>query len=224
MVGLIYTGDLSVGQLFSIMMYSFYIFNPLYELGTVATTYYEAKGSLEAVDDFLKQTAEVKAENPKKVEKVQDIIFDDVSYAYQDRDLDAVKDITLSISQGKKVAFVGPSGSGKSTIIKLLTGLYAPKKGTLALNDTSYVDLDRDYFRQKIGLVLQETQLFAGTIKENLLFANPDATDEDLHNALLESQADYLVTRNPEGLDRVAANVEALAMWWHFSTEAKLKN
>lgn len=201
MVVLIYKGDLSVGQLFSIMMYSFYIFNPLYELGTVATTYYESKGSLEAVDDFLKQTAEAKALNPKRIEKVQQISFDDVSYAYQDRDVDAVSQITLDIPQGKKVAFVGPSGSGKSTIIKLLTGLYVPKKGTLALNDTSYVDLDRDYFRQKIGLVLQETQLFAGTIKENLLFANPDATDADLHAALLESQADYLVTRNPEGLD-----------------------
>ncbi len=200
-VWLIYKGNLSVGQLFSVMMYSFYIFGPMYELGTVATTYYESKASLEAVDEFLKQTAEAKAENPKRIEKVQAISFDDVSYAYQDRDIDAVKDITLQIPQGKKVAFVGPSGSGKSTIIKLLTGLYVPKKGTLALNATSYVDLDRDYFRQKIGLVLQETQLFAGTIKENLLFANPEATDTDLHEALLESQADYLVSRNPEGLD-----------------------
>lgn len=201
MVWLIYQGNLSVGQLFSVMMYSFYIFGPMYELGTVATTYYEARASLEAVDNFLKQTAEVKSDNPQKVDHVETINFEGVSYAYQDRELDAVSNITLHIPQGKKVAFVGPSGSGKSTIIKLLTGLYVPKQGTLALNDISYVDLDRDYFRQKIGLVLQETQLFAGTIKENLLFANPDATDADLHAALVESQADYLVSRNDAGLD-----------------------
>ncbi len=201
MVVLIYQSKLSVGQLFSVMMYSFYIFGPMYELGTVATTYYESKASLEAVDDFLKQEIEIKAENPKRVESIDSINFDTVSYAYQDRDIDAVTDITLHIPKGKKVAFVGPSGSGKSTLIKLLTGLYVPKTGFLSLNNISYVDLDRDYFRQKIGLVLQETQLFAGTIKENLLFANPLATDSDLHTALVESQADYLVSRNEKGLD-----------------------
>lgn len=201
MVWLIYQGNLSVGQLFSVMIYSFYIFGPMYELGTVATTYYETKASLGAVDEFLKQTAEAKALSPKQVTAFDSVSFGGVSYAYESRDVNAVNDITLTIPKGKKVAFVGPSGSGKSTLVKLLTGLYVPQTGTLSLNDISYVDVDRDYFRQKIGLVLQETQLFAGTIRENLLFANPQATDEDLRLALTEAQALYLIDRNKEGLD-----------------------
>lgn len=201
MIWLIYKGNLTVGQLFSTMMYSFYIFGPMYELGTVATTYYEAKASLEAVDAFLQQKAEVKSLIPKKFETIERIAFNDVSYGYTSRELLAVSDIKLEIPKGKKVAFVGPSGSGKSTLIKLLTGLYIPQTGSLMLNDISYTDLDRDYFRQKIGLVLQETQLFAGTIRENLLFANPTANDDDLRKALKESEALYLIDRNKEGLD-----------------------
>lgn len=201
MVWLVYQGNLSVGQLFSVMIYSFYIFGPMYELGTVATTYYETKASLGAVDEFLNQTVEAKALSPKQFDSFKNISFADVSYTYESREAQAVDTINLSISQGQKIAFVGPSGSGKSTLIKLLTGLYVPQQGKLSLNDIPYEDLDRDYFRQKIGLVLQETQLFAGTIKENLLFANPNATDEDLENALSEAQALYLVERNKEGLD-----------------------
>lgn len=201
MVWLVYQGNLSVGQLFSVMIYSFYIFGPMYELGTVATTYYETKASLGAVDEFLNQTVEAKALSPKQFDSFKNISFTDVSYTYEGREAQAVDTINLSISQGQKIAFVGPSGSGKSTLIKLLTGLYVPQKGALSLNTIPYEDLDRDYFRQKIGLVLQETQLFAGTIKENLLFANPDATDKDLENALSEAQALYLVERNKEGLD-----------------------
>lgn len=201
MVYLIYKGSLSVGQLFSIMMYSFYLFGPMYEFSTVATAYYEAKASLEAVDAFLKQEIEAKAENPKQVDRVESINFDGVSYSYQGRDVEAVKEITLHIPKGRKIAFVGPSGSGKSTLMKLVTGLYNPASGTLTLNGISYNDIDRDYFRQKIGLVLQETQLFAGTIRDNLLFANPKASEDDLRTALSEAQALYLIERNPEGLD-----------------------
>lgn len=201
MVWLIYKGNLSVGQLFSVMMYSFYIFGPMYELGTVATTYYEARASLETVDEFLNQKAEEKALSPKVVDHIENITFKNVSYSYQSRQEETVKDINIQITKGKKVAFVGPSGSGKSTLIKLLTGLYTPKIGEIVLNNIPYPEIDRNYFRQRIGLVLQETQLFAGTIRENLLFANPNATDQDIRNALVESQAEYLVDRNKEGLD-----------------------
>lgn len=201
MVWLIYKGELSVGQLFSIMMYSFYVFGPLYALGEVATTYYESKASLESINDFLDQPKEIHSENPQQVDKIQAISFNNVSYTYTGRDSEAVKNISFTIKKGQKVAFVGPSGSGKSTLIKLITGLYIPEGGNLSLNGISYSQIDKDYFRKKIGLVLQETQLFAGSIKDNLLFAYTSATDNDLKNALRDAQALYLVERNKEGLN-----------------------
>jgi ATP-binding cassette subfamily B protein len=137
----------------------------------------------------------------KLTEEIDSFNFKNVSYGYTSREELAVKDITLSIAKGKKVAFVGPSGSGKSTLVKLLTGLYIPKQGTISLNNTPYANLDRDYFRQKIGLVLQETQLFAGTIRENLLFVNPEATDEKCLDVLKRSASDSILVRAKQGLD-----------------------
>lgn len=201
MLWLIFTKAISLGELFAILFYSFYIFGPLYELGTVSANYYEAKASLEAVDVFLKREPEEKPIQPKIFETVDSISFNNVSFSYQDKDSEAVKNISLTIKKGSTVAFVGPSGSGKSTIIKLLTGLYVPKEGTIAVNAISMKDIAKDILRKKIGLVLQETQLFAGTIKENLLFANPEATDADVINALTEAQAEYLITRNTEGIE-----------------------
>lgn len=201
MLWLIFTKAISLGELFAILFYSFYIFGPLYELGTVSANYYEAKASLEAVDVFLKREPEEKPAHPKIFESVDSVSFKNVSFSYQDKDTDAIKNISFNIKKGSTVAFVGPSGSGKSTIIKLLTSLYSPKEGDITINNISMKDIAKDLLRKKIGLVLQETQLFAGTIKENLLFANPDATDASIIGALTEAQAEYLITRNAEGIE-----------------------
>lgn len=198
---LVYTKGISLGELFAVLFYSFYIFNPLYELGTVSANYYEAKASLEAVDEFLKRLPDPKPGNPIKLKVLESIAFQKVSFTYKSQESEALQEIDFTIQKGETVAFVGPSGSGKSTIIKLLTRLYQPASGFVLYNGMSLDAIDADLLRRSIGLVLQETQLFAGTIRENLLFANPEATDEDCLHALKEAQADSLVSRSNLGLD-----------------------
>jgi ATP-binding cassette subfamily B protein len=107
----------------------------------------------------------------------------------------------LTIRGGQTIALVGPSGSGKSTVVKLLVGLYQPTSGTLAFNGIPLAQLAMPTLRQRIGLVLQETQLFAGTIRDNLLFARPDAADADCHRALGQANVSEILHRGGEGLD-----------------------
>lgn len=198
---LIFKTSISLGELFAILFYSFYIFNPLYELGTVSNNYYEAKASLELVDEFLKRIPEETPENPTPIKSIENISFKNVSFSYQDKNIEALKDISFSIKKGQTVAFVGPSGSGKSTIIKLISGLYHSEKGEISVNNTAIKNIDIETFRRRIGLVLQETQLFAGTIRENLIFANINATENELIEAMKKSEAYTLIERSPLGLD-----------------------
>ncbi len=201
MMYLVFQNALSVGQLFSVMLYSFYVFGPLYELGTVATNYYEAKASLLNVSAFLDKIPDYEPENPKKLETITHIQADNISFRYKTRDTDALTNIVFEAKKGETIAFVGPSGSGKSTIVKLLTRLYMPDTGMLSINDTDYKLLGGSALRQRIGLVTQETQLFAGTIGENLRFAKSDVTDEEANQALREAQAFAIIERTGEGLD-----------------------
>jgi ATP-binding cassette subfamily B protein len=132
---------------------------------------------------------------------VESISFENVEFQYASGSTPAVENISLTIREGERVAFVGPSGSGKTTLLKMIAGLYRPTKGKLAINKVDSEGLDYEDFRRHIGLVSQETQLFAGTIRENLLFVNPDATDEDCRNAMAHAAASGLLTRGGEGLD-----------------------
>lgn len=201
MLWLIYTGQISLGEFFSLLFYSFFIFNPLSMLGDVSTSYQETKASLEKLEEILAQPAEAKPENPIAVNDINDINFDKVSFAYQSGTDEALKDISLNIQAGKTVAFVGPSGSGKSTTIKLIVGLYQPAAGQITFNATPGNKIDFVALRNRIGLVAQDTQLFAGTIRENLLFVRPEATDSEAVHALKSASAHSLLERGEKGLD-----------------------
>ncbi len=201
MLWLIFKNAISVGQLFSLFIYSFYIFSPLQELGNIATKYYETKASLEAVENFLSMTPVPKVENPIHLEKIQTISFNKVSFKYESGPTNAVQQVSFTVKAGETIAFVGTSGSGKSTIIKLLTGLYLPTEGSININSVDIQKLDSTTLRERVGLVLQETQLFAGTIRENLLFVDPTVTDDQCIDALKRSQVISLVERSGLGLD-----------------------
>lgn len=201
MLWLIYTRQITLGEFFSLLFYSFFIFNPLSMLGDVSTSYQETRASLEKLDEILKQEKEKHAANPKPIDDIKSIAFKDVSFAYQSGNGNALQNINLSIQSGKTVAFVGPSGSGKSTTVKLVVGLYHPTKGRVEFNGVSSNEIDLIALRNRIGLVAQETQLFAGTIRENLLFVRPDATDADAIDALKAASATSLIERGEKGLD-----------------------
>jgi ATP-binding cassette, subfamily B, bacterial len=203
MLWLIFKHDITLGQFFSLLFYSFAIFNPLGDLGNVAQQYQEASASLDRLNGILNTPAEEKPARPVKAGQIKEIIFDDVSFRYDSGTEDAVENITLSINAGDTIAFAGPSGSGKTTLVKLLVGLYRPTTGKVLLNGTPLTEADLESFRKKIGLVSQDTQLFAGTIRENLLFASPTATDEDCTKAIRSAAAMQLLERGGAGLDTV---------------------
>lgn len=201
MLWLIAEQSITLGQFFSLLFYSFFIFNPLAELGNVATQFQEARASMEQLEEILKKEPEDKPKNPKTVETLTSLAFQDASFSYHESDRPAVSGINLNIKGGQTIAFVGPSGSGKSTLVKLLVGLYHPTAGKLLVNNTDSMEIDYEELRKRIGLVTQETQLFAGTIRENLLFVRPDATDAECVEVMQKAAAVNIIERGGKGLD-----------------------
>jgi ATP-binding cassette subfamily B protein len=129
--------------------------------------------------------------------------FENVIFRHATAAENAMDGISFSVQTGDTIAFVGPSGSGKSTLVKLLVGLYKPLEGTIYFNNTPAALIRYNELRRQIGFVTQDTQLFAGTIRENLLFVKPDATDADMLEALRKASASNLVMRTGKGLDTI---------------------
>lgn len=201
MLWFILQGGISLGEFFTLLFYSFFVFGPLGQLGAVATNYQEAHASLKELAQVLDMPATPVPEHPQHISRITNIAYKRVSLAYHADDKQVLHDVSLTIKSGETIAFVGPSGSGKSTMIKLLAGLYTATQGSVEINDINMTDLAVDEMRQKIGLVAQETQLFAGTIRENLLFVKPTATDEECMKALERAQASSILQRDGAGLD-----------------------
>lgn len=201
MLFLIFQREISVGQMFSLMFYSFFIFGPLQELGNVINTYREAEVSLANFEKIMNTPKEPKPSNPVRIEKVSSLEFKQVSFQHQTSKSKAIHDINFKVNAGETIAFVGPSGSGKTTLVKLLVGLYQPMEGKIFYNNTEGAEIDLDLFRERIGFVTQDTQLFAGTIRENLLFVNPGATDQECYDVLMKAACQNLLDRAEKGLD-----------------------
>lgn len=201
MLWLIFQGTITIGQFFSLLFYSFFIFGPISEFGTVAARYNEAKGSMAAVQKILSMPIEKKPANPKNPGTIEKIEFKNVDFAYETATTRSARKLNISIGSGQTVAFVGPSGSGKTTLLKLILGLYQPTSGKLLLNDIDSREIDYDILRKRIGLVSQETQLFAGTIRDNLLFVKPNANDKECMEVLRLASATRLLQRGGKGLD-----------------------
>jgi ATP-binding cassette subfamily B protein len=203
MLYLIFDKQITVGQFFSLLIYSFFIFGPLQELGNVINTYRETEASLETFEKILQTPVDPKPLSPIEVSDLRVLDFDDVSFTHQTASTPALSDISFQVERGETVAFVGPSGSGKTTLVKLLVGLYQPKEGRVLYNGADSTQVDLDKFRERIGLVTQDAQLFSGSIRENLLFVRPDATDAECIDVLHRAAAENLLRRADKGLDTV---------------------
>ncbi len=201
MLYLIFRQQISIGQFFALMFYSFFIFTPLQELGNVINIYRETEVSLNNFQQILDTPRDPKPADPEPVDELMTLQFEDVSFQHQSSSCLALDGIGFSAARGDTIAFVGPSGAGKSTLVKLLVGLYAPKTGEILYNGIPSNRVDLDLLREKIGFVTQDTQLFSGSIRENLLFVNPKATDEECMEVLQQSAAHSLLSRADRGLD-----------------------
>lgn len=203
LIYLIYQNKITLGQFYSLNIYSFFLFGPLQEIGNVVSTYREVEVSLQNFDAIFNIPMEVKPENPYPVIKIETLEFQNVRFKHQSANKDALSNITFKAQRGQTIAFVGPSGSGKSTLVKLLVGLYRPKEGKILYNGHNFDEIDFDQLRERIGFVTQDTQLFSGTIRENLLFVNPVATDEQCIDVLRKAACHTLLDRAENGLDTV---------------------
>jgi ATP-binding cassette subfamily B protein len=203
MLYLIYRGYLTVGQYFSLTIYSFFIFGPLQELGNVINTYRETEASLENFRTILAMPKDPRPAHPVVVDDLQTLEFDGVSFTHQTASTPALSDVAFTARRGDTVAFVGPSGAGKTTLVKLLVGLYPPRRGRILYDGHPGETIDLERLRERIGFVTQDPQLFSGTIRENLQFVKPDATDAECLTVLHQAAATGLLARAAKGLDTV---------------------
>ena len=198
---LIFKHTLTVGQLISLQFYSFFIFGPLQEIGSIIISWREAEASMTNFHNLMLKKVEPKPNEPKMVGMIEELEFKNIAFKHQTAQFKALDGISFDVRRGETIAFVGPSGAGKSTLVKLLVGLYRTQDGTIFYNGIDGHDIDFDELRSQIGFVTQDTQLFAGTIRENLVFVYPDATDTDVLEALHKASCDNLLSRAEKGLD-----------------------
>ena len=201
MLWLIFERTITLGQFFTLYIYSFALFGPLAELGNVASQYQEAKASSEALQRVLATKPQEKPKNAKTVGSVTALNFENTAFSYEGNADSALSGLTFSVKGGETIAFVGPSGAGKTTVTKLLVGLYEPTEGRILVNGEDTKTIDYDDLRRRVGLVAQDTQLFAGTIRENLLFVNPNVTDGECLEVIRQSAVSNILERGGAGLD-----------------------
>jgi ATP-binding cassette subfamily B protein len=194
---------LSPGQIITLQFFSFFIFGPLQEVGSVLISYREMQASMENFEQIINTPLEVKPSHPVPMGYIERLRFENVSFRHKTAQYDALTNIYFDVEKGETIAFVGPSGSGKSTLVKLLVGLYSPLSGDIHYNNISVNNLDKDELQQQLGFVTQDTQLFSGTIRENLLFVKPDATLDEINQALSKAACDNLIERSEKGIDTV---------------------
>ncbi|NII24464.1 ABC transporter ATP-binding protein [Pseudoflavitalea sp. X16] len=200
---LIFGHVLSTGELISMQFISNAIFGPLQDVGSIILNYREAEASLQTFDALMNKPIEQRPPEPVALNELNDLRFDNVVFRHNTASQNAMDGISFSVQTGDTIAFVGPSGSGKSTLVKLLVGLYKPQEGMISFNDIPASLIRYNELRRQIGFVTQDTQLFAGTIRENLLFVQPNATDADMLEAMKKASATNLVTRTGKGLDTI---------------------
>jgi ATP-binding cassette, subfamily B, bacterial len=197
---LVYTGNITVGELMTLYFYSFFVFGQLSQFGQVTKAYQEARANHDILQDMMKQIPEAPDDHLSQVEQVKSIQIDNVSFSYN-ADKEVIHDFSANWKSGQTIAFVWPSGSGKSTILKLLCGLYLPTEGKILINNQATTDINLTALKHQIGIVSQDAQLFSGSIRDNLLFVAPQATDDDIRLVLKQASLESFIAELPRGLD-----------------------
>lgn len=200
---LIFDDQITPGQLMTLTFYSFFIFGPLQEIGNIIIYYREAEASLINFKNLMSKETEPQPAHPVSVGPLTHLEFRTVTFRHKTATHPSVSGLSFEVNSGETIAFVGPSGAGKSTLVKLLVGLYRPQQGDIFYNGKPLEKIDFDTLRRQLGFVTQDTQLFAGTIRENMLFVNPEATDEQIVQALKNASCYNILARAEDGINTV---------------------
>ncbi|HUU05866.1 MAG TPA: ABC transporter ATP-binding protein [Patescibacteria group bacterium] len=198
---LIFRNVLTTGEMIAMQFISSIIFGPLQDIGNIILQYREVDASIHNFDMLMKKPIERRPENPDEIGPLEMIRFENVVFRHRIATFNAVDGISFEVRSGETIAIVGPSGSGKSTLVKLLVGLYAPVSGSIFFNRAQSTNIRYNPLRRQIGFVTQETQLYAGSIKENMRFVRADSSDEEILEALRKAQATPFLSRAAKGLD-----------------------
>ena len=194
--------QLSIGQLAAFLTYANQYTKPFNEISGVMTEFQNSMACANRVFELMEEPVE--SEEGKEIDLPEmikgEVQFEQVSFSYQ-KDQSLIEDFSLEVKPGEKIAIVGPTGSGKSTLINLLMRFYEVDKGNITIDGISIKDMTRQQLRQLFGMVLQETWLQSGTIRENLLLGNPNATDEEIQQVLMQCQLDKMIEKLPQGLE-----------------------
>ena len=197
-------GFISVGRLTSFLSYANQYTKPFNEISGVVTELQNAIACAKRVFDLMdEEPIPAEKEDVKKLENAEGRVDIEHMYFSYDPKKPLIDDMNLSVKKGERVAIVGPTGCGKSTLINLLMRFYDPLRGEIRIDGTDSRDISRGSLRDNFGMVLQETWLKSGTIKENIAYGKPDATDEEIVRAAKEAFADSFIRRMPEGYDTV---------------------
>ncbi len=200
---LIFEDEITPGQLMTLTFYSFFIFGPLQEIGNIIIYYREAEASLFNFKNLMGKETEPRPANPVHLGQLSHLEFRKVTFQHKTANHPSISGLSFEVNSGETIAFAGPSGAGKSTLVKLLVGLYRPQTGDIFYNGKSLEEIDFETLRRQLGFVTQDTQLFAGTIKENMLFVNPDATDDQILQALKNASCYNILERAEDGINTV---------------------
>jgi ATP-binding cassette subfamily B protein len=200
---LIFKDSMQPHEMVTMQFFSFFIFGPLQEIGNIILSYREAEASIGNYHKLMEKEPEKVPDVPIQLGEVESLQFKNVSFQHITAKQKAIENISFSVHRGETVAFVGPSGSGKTTLMKLLVGLYRPQEGKILYNELDENEINFEDLRKQIGFVTQDTQLFSGTIKDNLLFVNPSASNDEIQQALEKASCDSLLNRAENGIDSV---------------------
>ena len=200
---------MSIGRLSAFLSYTNQYTKPFNEISGVANEYEAAKASLRRVNDFLNLEDDIN-NGQETINKIDSIEFKEMSFDY-DPNKKLIRDFSLKIKKGQKVAIVGPTGAGKTTLINLLMRFYDPISGDILINDKSYQNIDKASLRGNIGMVLQDTWIYSGSILDNIRYYKQEASEEEVKEAAKKAHADIFIDNLPNGYITKVSNKEGLS-------------
>ena len=200
---------MSIGRLSSFLSYTNQYSKPFNEISNVAAEYENAKASFARINDFLNLENDVN-NGQERIDKIDTIEFKDMSFSYSENQK-LIEGFNLAIKKGQDVAIVGPTGAGKTTLINLLMRFYDPVSGDICINGQSSLDITKQSLRQNIGMVLQDTWIFSGSILDNIRYFKKDASEEEVKEAAKKAHADIFINTLPDGYMTLVSNKSGLS-------------